>query len=78
MITVSEPVRRRACFFASVLSAVALRAQLAEPEAGLVAQHQAWLDANSDVVVLNVAAHPDDESWRTNTVLRRKHGVRVV
>ncbi len=78
MIAVSEPVRRRACFFVSVLSAVALRAQLAEPEAGLVAQHQAWLDANSDVVVLNVAAHPDDESSRTNTVLRRKHGMRVV
>jgi LmbE family N-acetylglucosaminyl deacetylase len=75
-------VRRlfRGLFFAAVAVAfvAAPRAQLAEPEAGLVAAHQAWLDANNDVVVLNVAAHPDDESSRTNAVLRRKHGVRVV
>jgi LmbE family N-acetylglucosaminyl deacetylase len=54
------------------------RAQDAEPEAGLVALHQALLDAGTDAVVLNVAAHPDDESSRTNTVLRRKYGMRVV
>jgi len=54
------------------------RAQEAEPEAGLVALHQALLDAGTDAVVLNVAAHPDDESSRTNTVLRRKYGMRVV
>ena len=53
-------------------------AQGAESAAGFVAAHQAWLDANSDVVVLNVAAHPDDESSRTNMMLRRKHGARVV
>ena len=28
--------------------------------------------------MLNVAAHPDDESSRTGTILRRKHGMRVV
>lgn len=49
-----------------------------EPEAGLVALHQALLDASTDAVVLNVAAHPDDESSRTDTVLRRKYGMRVV
>ena len=53
-------------------------AQHAEAETGLVAAHQALLDANNDIVVLNVAAHPDDESSRTNAVLRRKHGMRVV
>ena len=62
----------------AALSAVRAPAQNAEPAAGFVAEHQAWLDANSDVVVLNVAAHPDDESSRTNMMLRRKHGMRVV
>ena len=55
-----------------------LAAQSPEPEAGLVALHQARLDAITSGVVLNVAAHPDDESSRTNTILRRKHGLRVV
>jgi len=55
-----------------------LRAQQSEPEAGLVALRQACLDASTDLVVLNVAAHPDDESSRTNAILRRKHGIRVV
>ena len=32
-----------------------------EPEVGLVAVHQAMLDAGTDVVVLNVAAH----IWRS-------------
>ena len=50
----------------------------AAPAAGLVAIHQAFVDSQSDVVVLNVAAHPDDESSRTNTMLRRQHGMRLV
>jgi LmbE family N-acetylglucosaminyl deacetylase len=58
--------------------AAAVSAQQAEPEAGLVALHQALLDARTDAWVLNVAAHPDDESSRTNTILRRKYGMRVV
>ncbi len=49
-----------------------------EPMAGLVALRQACLDATTDAVVLNVAAHPDDESSRSNVILRRKHGLRVV
>ncbi|MBK8097536.1 MAG: PIG-L family deacetylase [Planctomycetes bacterium] len=53
-------------------------AQQPEPEAGLVALEQARLDADNPGVVLNVAAHPDDESSRTNTMLRRKFGLRVV
>lgn len=61
-----------------LLLCTALAAQHAESESGLVAMHQARLDANSGVVVLNVAAHPDDESSRTNTMLRRKHGMHIV
>jgi LmbE family N-acetylglucosaminyl deacetylase len=61
-----------------LLAAASLPAQQAEPEAGFVALHQALLDASTDAVVLNVAAHPDDESSRTNTILRRKYGMRVV
>ncbi|MGE3173879.1 MAG: PIG-L family deacetylase [Planctomycetota bacterium] len=67
----------RACA-ALALSLAAARAQQPEPEAGLVALHQARLDATTDGVVLNIAAHPDDESSRTNTMLRRKYGLRVV
>jgi LmbE family N-acetylglucosaminyl deacetylase len=63
---------------ALLCSATVLTAQQAEPAAGLVALHQALLDASTDVVVLNVAAHPDDESSRTNTILRRRHGMRIV
>ena len=63
---------------AAFACALVARAQEAEPVAGFVALHQALLDASTDGVVLNVAAHPDDESSRTNTILRRKHGLRVV
>lgn len=63
---------------AALFAVPSLRAQEAESDAGLVALHQALLDAATDAVVLNVAAHPDDESSRTNTVLRRKYGMRVV
>lgn len=69
--------RALATVLAAALSSL-LVAQSPEPEAGLVALHQARLDAITSGVVLNVAAHPDDESSRTNTILRRKHGLRVV
>ena len=59
--------------FLSLLGIAALAAQEPEPTAGLVAMHQARLDAATGGVVLNIAAHPDDEASRTNTVLRRKH-----
>ncbi len=68
------------CRAAALLVALScvLHAQDPEPGAGLVALHQAIRDAGSTAVVLNVAAHPDDESSRTNTILRRKHGMRIV
>lgn len=65
-------------FALQLVASTTLLAQTAEPEAGLVALHQACLDAAVDLVVLNVAAHPDDESSRTNAILRRKYGMHVV
>ncbi len=67
----------RSCAALLLLAALS-PGQSAEPAAGFVALHQAALDLATDGVVLNVAAHPDDESSRTNTMLRRKYGLRVV
>lgn len=39
---------------------------------------QACLDATTDAIVLNVAAHPDDEAARTMVMLRHKYGARTV
>ncbi len=49
-----------------------------DPFGGEVAFQQAVRDAGSDAVVLNLAAHPDDESARTMVLLRHAHGVRTV
>ncbi len=52
---------------------------LAVPQnAGAIAFGQACLDATTDAVVLNLAAHPDDEAARTMVLLRHRHGVRTV
>ena len=58
-----------------LLLAAALPAQ---QDTGLVAFKQACLDATTDGVVLNIAAHPDDEAARTLVMLRRKYGLRTV
>ncbi|MBK8974727.1 MAG: PIG-L family deacetylase [Planctomycetes bacterium] len=50
----------------------------ARPQGGEVAFRQALLDATTDAVVLNLAAHPDDEAARTMVMLRNKFGVRTV
>ena len=39
---------------------------------------QACRDATCDALVINLAAHPDDESARTLVYLRRRHGIRTV
>lgn len=79
MCTVPGPGAVRSLSLSFVLAVAGrLFAQEPEPLAGVVALHQALRDAASTAVVLNVAAHPDDESSRTNTVLRRKHGMRIV
>jgi LmbE family N-acetylglucosaminyl deacetylase len=59
--------------------ALFLAAALAQPpaEGGAVAFRQACLDAGTDAIVLNVAAHPDDEAARTLVYLRRTLGVRT-
>ncbi len=49
-----------------------------QPTAGAEAFRQACLDATTDAVVMNVAAHPDDEAARSMVVLRRQHGLRTV
>lgn len=72
-----NPIRLAGALALFLVAPVAV-AQQAEPETGLVAIHQILRDLATDVVVLNVAAHPDDESSRTGTMLRRKHGMRVV
>ena len=78
MKAMRHPSRRAFANVVAVAFASLLVAQSPEPEAGLVALHQSRLDAITSGVVLNVAAHPDDESSRTNTILRRKNGLRVV
>ena len=45
-------------------------------EPKMAAFYQACVDATTDAVVLNLAAHPDDEAARTLVYLRRKHGTR--
>ncbi|MHC5063337.1 MAG: hypothetical protein ACYTG5_05125 [Planctomycetota bacterium] len=49
-----------------------------QPTAGAEAFRQACLDATTDGVVMNIAAHPDDEAARSMVVLRRKYGLRTV
>lgn len=73
-------VRTRSVLAGITAAMVCAAAVAQKPEAatGFVAAHQAMLDARNDIVVLNVAAHPDDESSRTNMVLRRKYGMRIV
>lgn len=51
---------------------------VAQAPSGAVAFRQACLDAGTDAIVLNVAAHPDDEAARTLVYLRRTLGVRTV
>ena len=46
-------------------------------EPGMAAFYQACVDATTDAVVLNLAAHPDDEAARTLVYLRRKYGLRT-
>ena len=58
------------------LSLAGVRAQGLEE--GAIAFRQACLDATTDALVLNVAAHPDDEADRTLVWLRHKLGVRTV
>lgn len=64
------------CGVAAALLAASLSSQ--SGDAGAVAFRQACLDATTDTLALNVAAHPDDEADRTLVWLRHKLGVRTV
>ncbi|MEE8146600.1 MAG: PIG-L family deacetylase, partial [Longimicrobiales bacterium] len=61
-----------------IVSILAAPVLAQSPDAGLAAFRQACLDATTDGVALNIAAHPDDEAGSTMVVLRRKYGLRTV
>jgi LmbE family N-acetylglucosaminyl deacetylase len=48
-----------------------------EPELGQVALHQAVLDLGTDLSLMCVAAHPDDEDGATLTYYRKKFGYKT-
>ena len=68
--------RRFRCGVAAALLATSLAGQ--GGDGGSVAFRQACLDATTDALILNVAAHPDDEADRTLVWLRHKLGLRTV
>ncbi len=49
----------------------------AEPELGAVAKHQALLDVGTDLRLMCVAAHPDDEDGATLAMYRKKYGYKT-
>jgi len=66
----------RPIFFALALAAGPLADRCSAQSSALF--RQACLDATTDGLVVNIAAHPDDESARTMVMLRRKYGLRTV
>jgi len=48
-----------------------------EPPLGAVAKHQALLDAGTDLRLMCVAAHPDDEDGATLAMYRKKYGYKT-
>jgi LmbE family N-acetylglucosaminyl deacetylase len=48
-----------------------------EPGLGAVARHQALLDAGTDLRLMCVAAHPDDEDGATLAMYRKKFGYKT-
>lgn len=48
-----------------------------EPELGEVALHQALLDVGTDLRLMCVAAHPDDEDGASLTYFRKKYGYKT-
>ncbi|MFP6617539.1 MAG: PIG-L family deacetylase [Candidatus Hydrogenedentota bacterium] len=48
-----------------------------EPELGTVALHQALLDVGTDLSLMCVATHPDDEDGATLTYYRKKYGYKT-
>lgn len=48
-----------------------------EPELGAVGRHQALLDLGTDLRLMCVAAHPDDEDGATLALYRKKYGYKT-
>lgn len=63
--------------FTGLLFTVFAGAQAAEPELGAVAKHQALLDVGTDLRLMCVAAHPDDEDGATLAMYRKKYGYKT-
>jgi LmbE family N-acetylglucosaminyl deacetylase len=61
------------CLFLALLGAAAL----AEPTLGDIAKHQDALDAGTDLRLMCVAAHPDDEDGATLAMYRKKYGYKT-
>jgi LmbE family N-acetylglucosaminyl deacetylase len=63
--------------FAILALAFAGTAAWSEPELGAVALHQALLDLGTDLRLMCVAAHPDDEDGATLALYRKKYGYKT-
>lgn len=61
----------------AVISLAALNA-FAEPSIGSVAIHQALLDVGTDLRLMCVAAHPDDEDGASLAMYRKKYGYKTI
>ncbi len=61
------------CLFLALIGAAAL----AEAPLGDVAKHQDLLDAGTDLRLMCVAAHPDDEDGATLSMYRKKYGYKT-
>ncbi len=67
-------LRTALLFFCTALSAPAFPA---EPPLGDVAKHQDLLDVGTDLRLMCVAAHPDDEDGATLSMYRKKYGYKT-
>ncbi len=63
--------------FAGLLIASLSNAFAVEPPLGDVAKHQALLDVGTDLRLMCVAAHPDDEDGATLAMYRKKYGYKT-
>lgn len=62
----------------SILFVVLAGCAWGEPQLGAVAYHQALLDVGTDLRLMCVAAHPDDEDSGTLTLYRKKFGAHTI
>ena len=70
-------MRQIVCLFFCVMIVNSAVAIAAEPELGAIARHQALLDVGTDLRLMCVAAHPDDEDGATLAMYRKKYGYKT-